>query len=133
MGYTIGFMTGGVFAELIATCRDSGSEISPDDFRAACHRLARTLYPDFDDGLSDHLDLLLDRNDRLAAALLIVPGPWGYRIERSCEGATTATIELPHGQGLQESVVSDEEGAAMLGAVANTLRIGGPAKLATPR
>lgn len=109
-----------VFAELVRLCRERGSEIEAAEFASACHRLARTLHPDLDDGEEAHLELLLDKGDRLAAAMLLLPYPWGFRLERSSEGLVHASVDLPQ-RGPQEEVTSDDEGAAMLGAIAATL------------
>ena len=113
----------GNLADLVESCRTHGSDMQSHEFAAACRRLARTIAPDFDAGLNDHLEMLLASCDRLAAALLILPSSWGYRIERSCDGLVSASIELPLGRGPQEPVFSDEEGAALLGAIASSLGV----------
>ncbi len=91
--------SGGAFADLVDSCRECGSEMAPADFAEACRRLAHTLAPDFDVGLLEHLEVLLAKGDRLAAALLILPSTWGYRIAVSCEGRASAALELPAGRG----------------------------------
>jgi hypothetical protein len=110
----------GTFAEIIDACRIEGSNIEGGAWAVACWRVALTLAPNMDDGDARHLEILLGTGDRLAAALMLVPANWGYQVHRSCEGDVTVRLELP-GRGPQPDLTSDDEGAAVLGAIAATL------------
>lgn len=112
----------GSFAELVEACRTRGCTMEPKEFAAACARLARAVRPDWErECLDDHLASLIAIGDRYAAAMLLLPAAWGYRVSRSLDAQVTAAVELPDGRGWQEEVCSDNEGAAVLGALAATL------------
>jgi hypothetical protein len=111
------------YAELIESCRLRGSDMDIAEFGRGCRRLANALRPDWDAGLDAHMDVLLKHRDRLAAALLAVPDQWGFRLERDLNGRSVASVTMPDQRGAQRLVDSDDEGAAILGALASTMGI----------
>lgn len=108
------------FADLIDECIENGCNLPMSRFETGCRLVASRLGGALDDdGLDRHFQILLNAGDRLAAALLLLPGDWGYALHRDNSGQITATV-FPPSISLVRTVQSDEEGAALLAAIAVT-------------
>ena len=113
-------VTGVSLAELIEECIENGCNLPAWKFENGCRFIAGRLGGSLDDGgLDRHFRILLNAGDRLAAALLLLPGDWGYSLHRDNGGQITATV-FPPSISLVRTVQSDEEGAALLAAIAVT-------------
>lgn len=72
-----------------------------------------------DDNVEKHFSFLLEKGDRLAAVHLLLPYDWPYSLGRDGDGRVSARIELSNSS---RRVDRDEEGTALLGAMAEAVR-----------
>ena len=84
---------------------------------------ARLERPLSDDGLEGHFRALVSAGDRLAAVHLVMPYGWAYHLQRDTTGRVSASIAA-RDLGHQEVVESDDEGVALLAALALALQSG---------
>jgi hypothetical protein len=108
-------------ADVAQKCIQDGCSLPLSNFEEGCRLAAGLLGNTLDDELLErHFTTLLQRHDRLAAALLLLPGNWGFTIHRNNGGQTTATV-MPPFRARLKTVQSNEEGAALLAAIAVSL------------
>jgi hypothetical protein len=113
--------TSSTLANVARHCIEDGCALPLPTFEEGCRLAAGLLGNTLDDELlASHFTDLLRRHDRLAAVMLLLPGNWGYTIHRNNTGQTTATVVPPYQASLR-TVQSNEEGAALLAAIAVSL------------